>query len=94
MLAAICLLTCTYALIISHGRAFFPPHQIGRGVTLMNLCGIVGVGLSQMLTGRLHERVLAAGGSYEQAYDGIFLFYAVALTLGVAIYARAPDRTD
>ncbi|GGM09807.1 MFS transporter [Pseudooceanicola nanhaiensis] len=94
MLAAICLLTCTYALIISHGRAFFPPHQIGRGVTLMNLCGMVGVGLSQMLTGRLHERVLAAGGSYEQAYDGIFLFYAVALTLGVAIYARAPDRTD
>lgn len=94
MLAAICLFTCTYALIISHGRAFFPAHLIGRGVTLMNLCGMVGVGLSQMLTGRIHEAIVAGGGSFESAYDAIFLFYAVALLIGVLLYSRAPDRTD
>jgi len=94
ILTGICLFTCTYALIISHGRAFFPPHLIGRGVTLMNLCGMVGVGLSQMFTGRLHERIVTGGGSFAQAYDAIFLFYGLALAVGLALYARAPDRTD
>ncbi|WP_375687581.1 MFS transporter [Pseudooceanicola sp. LIPI14-2-Ac024] len=94
MLAGICFFTCTYALLMSHGRAFFPPHLVGRGVTLMNLCGMVGVGVSQMLTGRMHERIVTGGGSYADAYDALFLFYAVALAVGVLAYVKAPDRTD
>ena len=35
----------SFPLMMAHGRAFVPAHLAGRGVTLMNLFGIGGVGL-------------------------------------------------
>ena len=94
LLAGICFASSSYTMLISHGRAFFPPHLIGRGVTLMNLCGMLGVAGSQIVTGRLHATVLAGGGTSVAAFNAIFLFYAVALGIGLAIYLFSPDRTD
>lgn len=94
LLTMMCFFTCSYALLMSHGRAFFPPHLMGRGVSFMNLCGMVGVGVSQMVTGRLHEVTLDQGGSAADAFDRIFLFYFVALGVGLVLYLRAPDRVD
>jgi hypothetical protein len=37
----------TFPIVIGHARAFFPPHLMGRGVTLVNLFGIASVGLAQ-----------------------------------------------
>ena len=48
-------------MVIALGRAFFPPHLVGRGVTLLNLFGIGATGLAQMATGRLHAAT--AGGT-------------------------------
>lgn len=91
--ALLCLvgaLGASFPVMVAHGRAFFPAHLVGRGVTLMNLFGIGGVGVMQFLTGPLFE---AAGGG-EGGFRALFGAFALALAAGVAIYTLAPDRTD
>ncbi|MEL7183191.1 MAG: MFS transporter [Pseudomonadota bacterium] len=80
----------SFPMLVAHGRAFFPPHLVGRGVTLMNLFGIGGVGLMQFTTGPLFE---AAGGGVA-GYQALFGAFAMALFAGCAIYLLAPDKTD
>ncbi|MDF1855354.1 MFS transporter [Pseudooceanicola sp.] len=94
LIAALCFFSSCYSLLISHGRAFVPPHLIGRGVTLLNLCGMMGVGGSQLITGRIYAAEAAAGSSPAQTYDAIFLFYGVALALGLVAYLFSRDRLD
>jgi MFS family permease len=86
----------SYPMVIAHGRAFFPPHLVGRGVTLLNLFGLGAVGIAQLATGWLHDdlsgmlpRVAAA-----VPYQGIFAFFAVALAIGLVVYLFSQDRTD
>ena len=43
----------SFPVVMAHGRAFLPPHLTGRGVALINLCGIGAAGVMQVLTGRL-----------------------------------------
>ncbi|MDP3961962.1 MAG: MFS transporter, partial [Pseudorhodobacter sp.] len=73
-------------------RAFFPPHLIGRGVTLMNLFSIGATGLAQVFTGWLHAATPAPPAAAP--YQALFLFFATALLVGVLIYTFAEDRTD
>ncbi len=82
----------SYPLVIAHGRAFFPPHLAGRGVTLMNLFAMGGVGLMQFLSGRLHTAT--AGGDPALPYQMIFLFFGLSLAAGIAIYAFARDNMN
>lgn len=82
----------SFGMVIAHGRAFFPPHLIGRGVTLLNLFGIAAVGLAQVATGRLHAATVTP--PLTAPYQAIFAFFALALALGLAIYAFSRDRTD
>jgi predicted MFS family arabinose efflux permease len=92
LLAGVGFFGSSFGMVIAHGRAFFPPHLIGRGVTLLNLFGIAAVGLAQVATGRLHA---AVGPSPTAApYQAIFGFFAVALAIGLVIYAFSRDRTD
>lgn len=82
----------SFGMVVAHGRAFFPPHLVGRGVTLLNLFGIAAAGLAQVITGRLHA---AAQTPPDTApYQVIFGFFAAALLAGLAIYAFSRDRTD
>ena len=90
LLCVVGALGASFPVMVAHGRAFFPPHLVGRGVTLMNLFGIGGVGVMQFATGPLFE---AAGGGVE-GYRALFGAFAVALALGVVVYSFAPDRTD
>ena len=90
LLAAIGALGSSYAVGIAHGRAFFPPRLVGRGVTLLNLFSIGGVGLMQFATGPIFE---AAGGGVA-GYQALFGTFALALLAGCAIYAFAPDNRD
>lgn len=82
----------TYPVIIAHARAFFPAHLTGRGVTLMNLFGMGGIGIMQFLSGRLHGAY--SGESAALPYQVIFAFFGISLLLGVLIYAFSRDSVD
>lgn len=90
MMAAIGLFGSSFAVLMSHARSFFPPHLMGRGVTLLNLFGIGGAGILQSLSGRVYQ---GAGGGI-QAYQSLFLFFMVLIVVGVVIYLFSQDRTD
>ena len=92
LLALVGLSGASFPVLIGHARPFFPDHLTGRGVTLMNLFGIGGVGIMQIVTGRL----MATWGvtSSDQAYSLLFGFYGLLICCGLAIYAFSTDRTD
>lgn len=92
MMAAVGFFGATFPVIMAHGRAFVPPHLAGRGVTLLNLFGIGGVGIMQFATGRIHETL--AGAEPSLPYTGIFAFFLVFLGAGCAIYLLSRDSMD
>lgn len=94
LLAGIGFMGASYAMVIAHGRAFVPPHLVGRGVTLLNLFGIGATGLAQVATGRIHAGLAAGGGAATVPYQGLFAFFAVVLVAGLVVYAFSQDRTD
>lgn len=82
----------SFPVVIAHGRAFVPPHLVGRGVTLLNFFGIGGVGIMQFASGRLHSSL--AGGEAVAPYLAIFGFFALALALGCVVYLFSRDSMD
>ena len=92
LLAGVGFFGSSFPMVMAHGRAFLPPHLVGRGVTLINLFGIGTTGLMQIATG--HLQVALPQSPPEAAYAGLFLFYAGFTALGLLIYLRAQDRTD
>ncbi|MEL6617255.1 MAG: MFS transporter [Pseudomonadota bacterium] len=90
LFAAIGALGASFPVIIAHARSFFPAHLTGRGVTLMNLFGIGGVGVMQTLSGGIY-RMTETGTDTTSPYVAIFGFFTVALALGVLIYSRSRD---
>ena len=93
-LAMVGLFGASFPMIVAHARAYFPPQLTGRGVTLVNLFGIAGVGAMQVLTGRLFQSLGAEALPPDRAYGVIFLVMGVTLTVGVAVYLLSRDRTD
>jgi MFS family permease len=84
----------TFPVIMAHGRSFIPAHLTGRGVTLMNLFSIGGVGLMQVFTGRLHAASAGASVDVAYPYQMLFGFFAVVLGAGMVVYLFAQDRLD
>jgi predicted MFS family arabinose efflux permease len=82
----------SFPMVIAHGRAFFPPHLMGRGVTLLNLFGIAPIGIAQIITGRIHAATEATPPAAP--FQAVFLFFAVTTAIGLAVYLWAQDRTD
>lgn len=92
LLAGVGFLGASFPMVMAHGRAFVPPHLMGRGVTLLNLFGIGAAGMAQGVTGRIHT---ALGGDGAAApYQGIFLFFAATLAAGMVVYLFSRDRMD
>ncbi len=83
----------SFPLIMAHARAWFPPHLTGRGVTLMNLLGIAGVGLFQFASGWVYEGAVVAGDPVA-GYRAVFLFFAVPVLIGGFVYLFSRDRVD
>ena len=92
LLAAVGLFGMSFPMIMAHGRSFFPPHLVGRGVTLLNLFGIGGVGVLQLLSARVHSG--AAAAPPEAPFQALFAFFGLAVLAGCAVYAFSRDRTD
>jgi MFS family permease len=94
LLAALGFFGSSFPLMMAHARSYFPPGLIGRGVTLANLIAIGGVGLMQIVSGRLHGELVAAGAAPEAAYGALFLFFGLLLAIAVAVYLLTEDRLD
>ena len=92
LMAAVGFFGASFPVIMAHGRAFCPPHLVGRGVTLLNLFGIGGAGIVQFVTARIHTGT--ADISPTAPYVAIFGFFAVAILFGSAIYLFSRDSTE
>ncbi|WP_127114693.1 MFS transporter [Shimia sediminis] len=92
LMAAVGFCGASFPVIIAHARSFFPPHLTGRGVTLLNLFGIGGVGVMQPLSGKLHGAM--ADSAPVLAYQTLFVLFGLLTLVGVAIYLFSQDRTD
>lgn len=90
LMCAIGFFGSTYPAIMSHGRSLLPRHLVGRGVTLLNLCSIGGVGIAQFATGAIHAQ--SAGGADPSApYTMIFTFFAALMSIGIILYLFSTD---
>jgi nitrate/nitrite transporter NarK len=79
----------SYGVLMAHGRAFLPPHLVGRGVTLINFGSIFGAGLMQFLSGRLVAG--QADSSAPGTYQILFGLYAALLLAALLVYLSARD---
>ncbi len=82
-----------YPVMMAHGRSLFPDHLVGRGVTFLNLCSIGGVGVMQVMTGRLYASVTTTKFE-DSAYAAVFAFFAATLIFGLFFYLFARDRAE
>ena len=84
----------SFPLIMAHGRSFVPSHLVGRGVTLMNLFSIGGVGVFQVITGRIHQAATAQAATPDAIYSSLFTFFGFAMLAGLLVYLFCRDRLD
>lgn len=77
--------------IIPHGRNFYPPDSIGRGVTVLNTLVLLGALTFQVVTGLLMDGLYAMGAEPEPAFRILFAAYALALVAGLIVYSRAAE---
>ncbi len=92
LLAGVGLFGSSFPLIMAHARDFFPPHLVGRGVTLLNLFGIGGVGVAQFFSGRVFAAFEATAPDPASAYGGLFLIFGLAVLMGCAAYLFSRER--
>ena len=93
ILAAIGLFGASFPVIMAHGRGFFPPHLIGRGVTFLNMFSILGVALAQFASRPVFEAASATHAPAE-AYGLLFLFFLVPVVVGLCFYVFTRDSAD
>jgi hypothetical protein len=75
-----------YLPLAAHCRSLFPDHLVGRANTILNLSGIVGVALMQLLSGPIVRLFPRDGGLAEPlAYRLVFALLAASILLGMAI---------
>lgn len=89
LIAAIGFFGSSFPLIVAHGRSYFPPHLTGRGVTLLNLFGIGGAGVMQIVTARTFEM----GTTAPVQYQIVFATFLVVVILGLVAYLFSRDTT-
>jgi hypothetical protein len=79
--------------LIAHGRALFSLHQVGRGLTVLNMGSMGGVFLSQAVSGFVIEWFpIAADGAYAlSAYRAVFGLQAALILLVSLVYFHARD---
>ncbi|MBD3665637.1 MFS transporter [Sulfitobacter sp. TSTF-M16] len=92
LLCAIGFFGATYPVIMAHGRSFLPPHLIGRGVTMLNLFSIGGVGIFQFMSGAIYRAALPPE-TVAAPYVAVFTLLSGALAVGLVVYLFSRDST-
>jgi MFS family permease len=79
--------------LLAHGKALFAPHQLGRGLTLLNLGTMGGAFLTQASSGAIISTFpTLPDGSYElSAYQLVFGLQALLIALCLLAYLPARD---
>ena len=74
--------------LIAHGKALFPPHLVGRGLTVLNMASMGGVFLVQIISGFVIELFpTAPNGAYAlAAYRWVFGLQAAFIFLALLAY--------
>lgn len=93
ILAAVGFFGASFPVLMAHGRAFFPPHLVGRGVTFLNMFSILGVALAQFGSRPVFEAA-SQGREPAEAYGLLFLFFLLPVVIGLAIYAFSRDKPE
>ncbi len=80
-------------LMMAHSRMLFPPHMLGRGLTLMNAGNMTAAFAIQAVTGLVVNAFpRAADGAYPAAaYATVMGLLGVQLALALVAYTRVPD---
>ena len=74
----------SFPVVVAHGRSFVPIELSGRGVTLMNLFAIGGVGILQTVSGAVFD----LAGDFES----VFSMYFILILIGLAVYLLSKDN--
>jgi MFS family permease len=78
--------------MIAHGKSLFPPHLVGRGMTVLNMGTMGGVFLAQTVSGAVIDIFPAVDGAYPlDAYRLLFGLQAAVLLLSALVYLGAYD---
>jgi len=76
----------------THGRAIFPEHLVGRGMTTNNTSVFLGAAIVQGATGALIGSFMTdSGEAPEVAYRAMFGFLAALQIVALMIYSRSRD---
>jgi hypothetical protein len=82
----------TYGILMTHARAFFPEHLLGRGITFMNFVFIAGAGIVQAVSGLFMRAAGASGTVPADAFGHLHLAFGLMLLAATAVYVTAPAR--
>ncbi|MEP0518625.1 MAG: MFS transporter [Hyphomicrobiales bacterium] len=93
MLVLCCLAGMNQPVLLAHARQFFPPHLVGRGITLMNFFSIGGVGVLQWTTAGLISDDAIENTPFG-AFQTLFGFYTIVLGLVLIVYLAARERPN
>jgi MFS family permease len=78
--------------MIAHGKSLFPPHLVGRGITVMNMATMGGVFVAQAVSGAVIQLFPAIDGIYPlTAYQVVFGLQALFLASSWLVYRGAWD---
>ncbi|MBI3436049.1 MAG: MFS transporter [Proteobacteria bacterium] len=80
------------AQVIAHGKALFPKHLVGRGLTVLNMGSMGGVFFSQAVSGVVIDLFPTAGGANPlAAFQTVFLLQAAFILASCIVYLRARE---
>lgn len=74
-----------FPLILAHGKSLLRPAELARGITLLNLASIGGVGVIQLASSPVWELAGGAEGG-AGAFAVLFLFFAVLQVIGLLAF--------
>ena len=78
--------------MIAHGKSLFPPHLVGRGMTIFNMATMGGAFLSQTVTGFVINQFPIENGAYAlDAYRAVFGLQALFVLAACIPYLFAHD---
>ena len=92
LMTGLCFVAAYSVLIVAHGRATYPPHLAGRGVTTLNIAQVLGSLALPLSSGAVIEAATTGGVRDDLAYRLGFASIGAVLAVALVCYLFVPDR--